>query len=343
AYNDYLEFGKHQSQQQSMNQSHTLNENTAVSKDAQEAYQLVEKFAKDNHLTTGQTAQLIGALSADAGGKSSFNFLKFLDFGVGLEGRALSEANRRELFQKAKDFSEQHHFNDRISSAVQAAKEDRLGYADDEGKRYAEGMRSSYDQSQQYRNEASVQLQESKSYADSASFVRQNSGSIESSLNQEFVEALPNMSLPGQSLPMGRREAEIILSSRPELAMAYGKRFIEEKMQDLPNYLASHSIQSMTDIGKAFESSKESISSSVSSYNEKIQKAGEAANFGDGFFDNKVTQEKVEKQMQGQSQSIKSMEEHIKGKGEVHKDKVEEGRKRSIFFEPIIAPFRSEE
>ncbi|MBL0941386.1 MAG: conjugal transfer protein TraG N-terminal domain-containing protein [Alphaproteobacteria bacterium] len=330
AYNDYLEFGKHQSQQQSMNQSHSLNENTAVSKDAQEAYQLAEKFAKDNHLSVKDAAQLMGAVNV--GGSVD---LKFLRFGADVNERIYTEAGRNEMFQKAKDFSEQHHFNERFSNAVQATKEDRLGTSDDEGKRYAEGMRSSYDQSQQYRDEASVQLQKSKSYADSASFVQQNSGMIESSLNQEFVDTLPTLPLPGQSTPMGRREAEIILSSRPELAMAYGKRFVEKKMQELPNYLVNHPIQSMEGVGTAFESSKVSISPSVSSYNEKVQKVGETSGFGQEFFKDKNLKEKVGNLMQEQDQKINSMEEHTKQQGKTHKNKVEEGKDQSILTEQL--------
>lgn len=345
AYNDYLEFGKHQSQQQSFNQSHSVNENTAESRDAQEAYQLAEKFAKDNHLTTGQTAQLMGAVNAGVStdGLTKPKLFNFLKLGAGLEERFSSEADCKQLFQKAKDFSEQHHFNERFSNAIQAAKEDRLSSGDDEGKRYAEGMRSSYDESRQYRDEASAQLQKSKSFADSASFIKQNSGIIETNLNQEFVEWLSNSSLPGQKTPMGWREAEIILSSRPELAMAYANRFIEEKMQDLPNYLASHPVQSMADVGNSYAASKADVSSTAPSYDEKVRKAGEAAGFGDGFFNDKNVKNKVENQMQEQGRQITSMEEHIKGEGGVFKDKVEEGRDKSIFFEQFEAPFRSEE
>lgn len=63
-----------------------------------------------------------------------------------------------------------------------------------------------------------------------ASWTKQNAGSLNANLNQEYVGWLQKQALPNSKGPMGIREAETILSARPNLDTAYQRRFMEEKM-----------------------------------------------------------------------------------------------------------------
>ena len=138
----------------------------------------------------------------------------------------------------AKDYSKQTNFQAALNQASQAARDTRYSELSDQGKRVVSSINDSYEKSHQYRDEASASLQKSQSFSEMASWTKQNAGSINASLNQEYVNWLQTQSLPNSSGPMGIHEAETILATLPRVNAQYQQRFMEEKVHTLENHLS---------------------------------------------------------------------------------------------------------
>jgi hypothetical protein len=116
-----------------------------------------------------------------------------------------------------------------------------------------------------------------------ASFTKNNAGSINSNLTQEYVDWLPSQSLPNSKGPMGQTEANAIHASRPEMEHIYQNQFLEHKMKNLENYVATGSIKSEEDIGRAFGSMKGGINNPQGGSMNQVQTMAANEGFGGSF------------------------------------------------------------
>jgi conjugal transfer mating pair stabilization protein TraG len=249
---------------------------------------LADRFAKDHGISKDVASQLLANASVSAEAGTGFSFMgngATAKVSTALMAQTSLLHNDRDLFSVAQDFSKQHNFQDALNKAAQASTDSRFTESSDEAKRYSSSIGASLEKSNQFREESSANLQKSESYSKMASWTKQNSGSINASLNQEYVDWLPKQSLPNSSGPMGQSEAETIMSSRPELEQAYQQRFMEKKLSQLPNYMGTAGLPSSMDgMGNSFEGAKTSISNNVGDAH--IQDLTMQANnegFGSGF------------------------------------------------------------
>lgn len=233
-----LDLSIHQARQDSYSETSSIGSASSITHAFNQLDSLVDRFAKDHSISKEKSAQVLASASATVETGMGFNV-----FGAGVSAKAtgtvagqlIGSAADRDLFSAAQDYSKQSNFQTAMSQADQAAHDLRYAEMTDEGKRYVSSLNASSEKMPQLREEASVSLQKSEAFSKMASWTQQNAGSINANLNQEYVDWLQVQALPNSKGPMGIREAETILSSRPNLDHAYQQRFLEEKMQHMEN------------------------------------------------------------------------------------------------------------
>jgi len=202
--------------------------------------------------------------------------LHFLGFGAsgktssGISKNWSDNETDRELYSKAQDYVKQTGFQDVLNKASTAAHDMRSSDLDDQGKRLTSNINASQDKANQYRTEASVNLSKSESFSKMASHTKQNAASINANYNQELVDWLVKQPLGNSSGPMGRKEAETILASRPEMSAIYQQRFLEELMAKQTQNMSLKGLpQSDHQVSQSFEN--KSVQAKESGYSKKVQ------------------------------------------------------------------------
>jgi hypothetical protein len=175
------------------------------------------------------------------------------------------------------------------------------------------GFNASSEKAESLRKEASQHLQKSESYSHMASWTKQNAGSLNANLNQEYVGWLQKQALPNSKGPMGIREAETILSARPSLDTSYQRRFIEEKMG---SFKAGSLPISPETLSSRFKASAPSTLSgrAKSELRERVESSG----FGAKFDIKPSISSSVQKKIQGNNTKLSSRSRSL----------VEQGKKR---------------
>lgn len=206
---------------------------------------LADRFAKDHGISKELSKQMLASASATVEAGVGFQV-----FGTGASSKVNAGVSRqfmgsqweRDVYSSAQDFAKQNNFQEALNYAAQASQDSRFVGSSDDARRYSSSISASLDKSHQMRDEASASLQKSQSYSKMASWSKQNSASINASLNQDYVNWLPQQALPNSSGPMGLSEAETILSSRPELDQLYQQRFMEDRMNNMPSYIGTNGL-----------------------------------------------------------------------------------------------------
>lgn len=262
-----MDFSDHKARQASSNDSYSTGETAGTNQSFTTLDGLVDRFAKEHSISRETAAQALARATASMSvgvGASVGGFGASATLTGETSVSAWDSKSDRDLVSKAIDYSKQTNFQDVLSRASQAARDMRYSELSDQGKRYVESIHDSYEKSHQYRNEASASLQKSQSFSEMVSWTKQNAGSINANLNQEYVNWLQTQSLPNSSGPMGIHEAETILSARPELDAQYQQRFMEGKMRTMENYIESHGLpESGADVVAAFQEAKGNITNPV--------------------------------------------------------------------------------
>lgn len=249
---------------------------------------LADRFAKDHGISKELSKQMLASASATAEAGVGFQV-----FGTGATAKVNAGISRqfmgsqweRDAYSSAQDFAKQNNFQEALNHASQASQDSRFMESNDDARRYSSSIGVSLDKSHQMRDEASASLQKSQSYSKMASWSKQNSASINASLNQDYVNWLPQQALPNSSGPMGIGEAEAILSSRPELDQLYQQRFMEDRINNMPSYMETNGLAgSNADIASSYAHAGSAIKSqpmenSMDSFSSQAQQEG----FGQEF------------------------------------------------------------
>ncbi|MBY0291801.1 MAG: conjugal transfer protein TraG N-terminal domain-containing protein, partial [Alphaproteobacteria bacterium] len=262
-----MDFSEHKAKQVSGSESYSTGDTATTNQAFSKLDGLVDRFAKDHSVSKEVAAQIMAKAAASTSVGFGFKFFEngaTANFTGEIGGGVSGSASDRDLFSAAKDYSQQSNFQETLNQASQAARDSRYADLNDKGQRAASSINDSYEKSHQYREEASASLQQSESFSQMASWTKQNAGSINANLNQEYVNWLQDQSLPNSSGPMGIREAETIFTSRPELDSHYQQRFMEDKMQQADQFVGSHGLASKSsDIDRTYDQSKSRIANPV--------------------------------------------------------------------------------
>ncbi|MDP4840163.1 MAG: conjugal transfer protein TraG N-terminal domain-containing protein [Alphaproteobacteria bacterium] len=262
--------------------SDTAGDNTALS----DLNNLNEKFSNSTGMSKDKSSQLLAKASAAVSGGFGFEV-----FGSGLRTNASIEGATqftdndvsKEDWNKAKDFVKSENYQTVMSKATQSVLDTKHSDMSDEGKRLAQGVHGSHDKSNQYREEAGKSLQLSKDYSKLAADTRSNSATINEDASQRYVNWLQEQSLPNSSGRMGIQDAQVIVSSRPELDRQYQQRFVEEQTQQMTSHLKSGSgPKSFGDIKEGYD--KATVQNKVSKDPMKqVAQEGAKGALGSGF------------------------------------------------------------
>lgn len=264
-----IDFSSHRAQQISDSDSFSTGETASTNQAFTKLDSLVNRFAQDHNVSKEIASQMIASASAKV--ETGVGFKLFgngasANFSMGATRQFTGSEFEKDLFSKAQDYTKQSNFQEALNQASQAARDTRYSELSDEGKRLTSGINASYEQSSQYRNEANASLQKSESFSQMASWTKQNAGSINASLNQEYVNWLQAQSLPNSSGSMGIREAETIVASRPELDQQYQQRFMAQKLNQVEDYQSSNGLPSSSaDVRTSFDQAANTIKNSTSS------------------------------------------------------------------------------
>lgn len=325
-----MDFSTHKAKQASSSESYSTGETANINRAFTTLDGLVDRFAKDHSISKETAKQLLGRASASISAGVGFNVL-----GTGATATATGEAtasawytsSNRELVSAAQDYSKQNNFQHALNQASQASRDSRYSENNDQGKRLASSISDSYEKSHQYRSEASASLQQSEAFSQMASQTRQNAGSINASLNQEYVNWLQDQSLPNSSGSMGIHEAETILASRPDLNHQYQQRFMENKMSQVERYVGAHGMAgSGEDIERAFIQAKENIGNSVPQGPSQGSAASQASqqDLGPEFEVNTQLRERAQEKLKSSGLLLSEKQEMLINTGETRKETMDQ-------------------
>ncbi|MBT5654813.1 MAG: hypothetical protein HOI80_04890, partial [Alphaproteobacteria bacterium] len=315
-----LDLSTHQAHQSSESESYYTGETASQNQAFTTLDGLVDRFAKDHSVSKEQAQQLLGRVSASVSAGVGFEV-----FGTGASATTSSELTGqvwgskidREMFSAAQDYSKQQNFQEALNQGQQAAHDMRYSELSDKGQKYVSSLNASYDKSEQYREEASASFQKSEAFSKMAAFTKQNAGSINANLSQEYVNWLQEQPLPNSEGHMGIHEAETILSSRPNLDHQYQQRFLESKMQ---SYFDSQGLLTTnSDIEATYSQSKEGISHKEDFLHDVAAKASEQG-FGDTFKLNSKPRSDVKEQLSFMEDQLIEQKEILEKQSGIRKD-----------------------
>ncbi len=191
--------------------------------------QIVKDFAKDNNLTTTQSSTILAA--ATIGGNKGFSVMKQL-LGVSgeLRGDITGNANIQDVYRNAERVTKSEDFQTSLREASQLSHNQSFAKHDDQGKRLADNMSSSWDEANNFRKEASKSFSQSEAYQHQATAVKNSAASINANYTQEFVDWLSDQSADNTGGGhIGKQGAAHIIANDPNLRLNYAQRFLAEK------------------------------------------------------------------------------------------------------------------
>ncbi len=205
------------------NEGKSIEQSESLSKSAQ----IVKDFAKNNNLTVEQSSQVIAA--ASIGGDKGLSVLgKLLGVSGSISGNVIGEANIQEAYQKAERVTQGEDFQSALRQTTQSVHNQSFTQNDEKGKRLAEGIANSWDESNNFREEASKSFREAEDYNHQASVVKNSAASINANHTQEFVNWLSKQKADNTGGHIGARGAAHIIANEPTIRLGYAQRFLAE-------------------------------------------------------------------------------------------------------------------
>lgn len=198
----------------------SLNSSTESSHAIHRGAQLVEDFARQNHVSTDKAAHMLGEASVGLGiGKNALS----------LSGKGSVNAHDQELYQKAHKFAEDHNFQHAMREASTASQQLSHHLNDESSQRMAEDLSGSFEKGMTQRQDAAKSFHQSESYTAQALLTRSNSATINRNASQEFVDWMAEQPADHTHGRLGHRGVAHIVASHPEQALSYAQNFMKEK------------------------------------------------------------------------------------------------------------------
>ena len=201
----------------------TIEQTNALNKSAQ----IVKDFAADNNLLTTQASQILGAVSV--GGSAGKSLLSKVDFGANISGNISGSAEMQKIYRNAERVAQSEDFQTSLREASQLSHNQSFATNNDEGKRLADNLSKSWNEANNFRQEASKSFTQSEAYQSQASAIKNSSSSINANYNQQFIEWVASQ--PADNAGGGRigiRGAAYIMAHNPDLATKHAERFISQ-------------------------------------------------------------------------------------------------------------------
>jgi len=284
AYRNVIDLASHQSKSQSSGEGHVTSMSASDSRAFETAANLTDRFAKDHSISSKEASQVMAQAMASIDAGINLGVLGGR-VGGSIAGNISSDTVDSNTLSQAIDYVKTSGLKDSLTQAIQATQEGRTSTSDETSQRYMQGINSSLESAQTHRHEATSQLQKSQSYSEMASFTKQNSGSINANMTQDYMKWLPQQSLPNSNGPMGQRAAEHIVAFDTESNLGYQKQFLEKTFNKMPSFMDGASVKSFVDVETSHRGSSANIPAISGSIgvNDSVASQATQAGFGDGF------------------------------------------------------------
>ena len=228
--NNSVELSKHLAKTNQFNDQFgdgkTIEQTAALHKSAQ----IVKDFAKDNNLNHVQSSQILAGASANVGVGKALSMITSVGGGARFDATISGGSDIQDIYRKAQRVTQSQDFQESLRESSQLTHNQSFANHDDKGKRLADSLSHSWNESNNLRQEATKSFTESENYQQQATAVKNSSASINANYNQQFVEwviAHPADNANGGRI--GTQGAAYIMTHQPELAAKYAERFISEK------------------------------------------------------------------------------------------------------------------
>jgi conjugal transfer mating pair stabilization protein TraG len=204
--------------------SQTIDQTAAVNKTAQ----MVKDFSDEHTRSTTKAAQILAAVSCSSDRASVGLFIgQVLGITGVMRGSISGQASIQNVYRAAEKIIESKDFQTSLRDTSQLAHNQSFAKNDDEGKRLADSISHSWNQSNSFRREASKSFTEAENYQKLASVVENYSEAINANYNQQFIEWLSQQRADNTfGGHIGIQGAAYIMAHKPELAVKYAERFI---------------------------------------------------------------------------------------------------------------------
>ena len=224
------------------NDGKSIEQSKSLSKSAQ----IIKDFAINNNLTATQSAEFLAAGSI--GGTIGLSTLRKMgkgksgdskipgeqkptdvSLGADIKGNVLGSAQIQDIYQKAEKVAKSEEFQSALRQTVQSVHNQSFAKNDEEGKKLAEGIANSWDESNNFREEANKSFRQTEDLQRQASLVKSSAASINANYTQEFVDWLSQQKADNTNGHIGKQGAAYIIASQPEIRLKYAQRFLAEK------------------------------------------------------------------------------------------------------------------
>ena len=189
-------------------------ENAHYSKSFDTMKNIVENFSSSHGLSDSQSSQILASVKAGMPFKEVAKTLIGIDVGVGWNGS--SDAKRQEVYDHAKNITQQSDYKEALSTGISYIKDNRFGDQDEASKRNSESINANLERSQQYREEANASFQKAQIFNEAAAWSRQNSMTRTHILNDEYIAWLQGQSDHDSGAPLGKEGAIEIIKNQPD-------------------------------------------------------------------------------------------------------------------------------
>lgn len=157
------------------------------SKAANEAMEVTNNFARDHGLSQSQGAEILGIASATIRNPKAIDMLSPLSVEATSKTIGRSSAESEQTLKSAIGYLQRDGHAEVLNRAVQAAQNTNFDTADESARRAAEGISSSFNESQTHADMAAAHYQQSQSYKEMAGQLKESSGAFEASMYHQFM------------------------------------------------------------------------------------------------------------------------------------------------------------
>ena len=233
AFRKALNLATHQDKSMGNSDSSSVSASEEVSQAANHVTQHIERLSKDYGVSEDVIRRMMAGMTAEAGYGAPLSGLTGVKAGITVSGSInAEEANKYGInYSDFKQYAEENNLNKSINTVERAAKDHQFRANTDEGKRLVADLNSSYEKSDNLRNEVNSNLQKANSYRESANFVKQNAATIDYQEDQRVVDWLKNQNdIKNPNIKMTQDNIDYITRGENRaLTDSYVNRYIKEE------------------------------------------------------------------------------------------------------------------
>ena len=226
--NTALEFSTNHANSISSGENYSTNMSSQTQESVNETNKLVDQFAHDNSLRRDVSKKLLAYVGTPGG-----------DF-FGAKAQANFEGSNvdAETFSKAKNYSQEHGFNEQLQKTAQLLKGESFSSNNSEQNALAEKLSALSSKTDSLTEKHGHALNRQKSFEQLQDVFKSNSGTISNNLNNKFMSWLQEQKLPNSNSAMGTAEAkQIVHTDASGMRSSYINKFMDQQMVDVNKLL----------------------------------------------------------------------------------------------------------